>query len=53
MSGERHENPNKVSLTRNGIAQSVVNVILREGSERPDVGPQRGAWPPTFHHWKR
>ena len=32
-----------------GTAQSVVNeVILREGSGRPDVDFQRGAWPQQF-----
>ena len=34
---------------RNGTAQSVVTEVMpREGSERPDVDSQEGAWPQQF-----
>ena len=51
--GERHENPNLVfsheETHHDGTTQSVVNeVIPREGSGRPDVDSQRGAWPQQF-----
>ena len=39
---------------QDGTAQSVVSeVIPRERSGRPDVDPQREAWPQQFVHWER
>ena len=37
-----------------GTAKSVVNEVMsRDRRGRPDVDPQRGAWPQQIRHWKR
>ena len=51
--GERHENPNQVSLTRktqhDGAGQSVVNEVKpHDTTGQPVVIPQRGAKPQQF-----